>query len=224
MPFSDARAGAGHVWIPYERDVVREAPQIEPGMPLTQQVEATLRNHYAANATAAVSHGSQPTDRSDPRQQPADSRATHATVRLATAQPAPEPEPGPMPPPRLPQRPPPPVAPPPEGEQAQTGFAYGGEQQQAPPQQQQAPPPEQQPFQQPQQPFQQPPPYGYQPAPPPAYGYQQQQPPAEPDPLAVLSGLPAGHVIEIELSGNLTISGELRHVRIVPPDDPGFRR
>src|SRR6476469_8920455 len=57
VPFGDATAGAGHVWVPYERDVVRNAPQIEPGVPLTQQVEAVLRNHYAANATAAVAHG-----------------------------------------------------------------------------------------------------------------------------------------------------------------------
>ena len=34
VPFSDPTAGAGHVWVPYERDVVREAPQIEPGVPL----------------------------------------------------------------------------------------------------------------------------------------------------------------------------------------------
>ena len=81
VPFGDATAGAGHVWVPYERDVVREAPQIKPGVPLTQQVEATLRNHYAANAAAAVGHGSQPSthagsDRQEPR----------ATVRLAAAE------------------------------------------------------------------------------------------------------------------------------------------
>jgi hypothetical protein len=31
-------------------------------------------------------------------------------------------------------------------------------------------------------------------------------------------------MIEIELTGNLTISGELRHVRIIPPGEaPGYR-
>ena len=113
VPFGDATAGAGHVWVPYERDVVREAPQIKPGVPLTQQVEATLRNHYAANAAAAVGHGSQPSthagsDRQEPR----------ATVRLAAAEsiPSDPPSSGPeptLPPPRLPQRPAPPVQPPP---------------------------------------------------------------------------------------------------------------
>ena len=112
VPFSDATAGAGHVWVPYERDVVREAPQIKPGVPLTQQVEATLRNHYAANAAAAVGHGSQPsTHAGSARQEP------RATVRLAAAESIPsDPPSGPeptVPPPRLPQRPAPPVQPPP---------------------------------------------------------------------------------------------------------------
>ena len=31
IPFEDATAGAGHVWVPYEREVVRDAPEIEPG-------------------------------------------------------------------------------------------------------------------------------------------------------------------------------------------------
>ncbi len=246
VPFGDATAGAGHVWIPYERDVVREAPQIEPGVPLTQQVEATLRNHYAANAAAAVSHGSQPLDRTDIGRPPAPESRPQATVRLAAAQPVPEP--APVPPPRLPQRPAPPVSAPPAAEQAPPAFApeppapapqpqpvqppplQQHAQQQMPPQQQQMPPQQQMQVQQPQpqmQPPQQPYPYGQ-----PPYGYQQPQqqtppppqaPPA-PDPLAMLAGLPAGHMIEIELSGNLTISGELRNVRIVPPDDSGYRR
>ncbi len=54
IPFEDATAGAGHVWIPYERDVVREAPEVESGSPLTQQLEAELRRHYAANAAPAA--------------------------------------------------------------------------------------------------------------------------------------------------------------------------
>ncbi len=57
IPFEDATAGAGHVWVPYEREVVRTAPEIASGAPLTQHVEASLRNHYAANAPASISHG-----------------------------------------------------------------------------------------------------------------------------------------------------------------------
>jgi hypothetical protein len=301
VPFDQATPGDDNVWIPYERSVVREAPQIEPGVPLTQQVEATLRNHYAANTAAAVAHGYQSAGREGDQEGAPDSRATSATVRLATAGSQPESEPEqaePMPPPQLPLRPAPPIDAPPAPEQQPEPYGYepaaeGGQPppppfppprqpgpgqppqpgpqqqstpQQVPPQQpqpQQVPPqqpqPQQVPPQQPQPPYghepqpqpqqapgpppQQPqpqqPPYGYEPqppapAPPPQagarFGYQPppvQQvppPPPEPDPLDVLAGLPPGHMVEIELSGSLTISGELRHARVVPPDDPSSHR
>ena len=217
VPFGDATAGAGHVWVPYERDVVREAPQIEPGAPLTQQVEATLRNHYAANAAAAVSQGARsareprgPQQQQPPQAPQQEPGGARATVRLA-AQPPPAPEPAPVPPPRMPDRPPPPVNVPAREPQPE----YGHESQ-PPPEQPQAYPygaPEPAPQ-----------PYAYR-QPPAAYPYQpppQQQapppPPPAPDPLAILSSLPPGQMIEIELSGTLTISGQLRHVRIVPPE------
>ena len=226
VPFSDATAGAGHVWVPYERDVVRNAPQIEPGVPLTQQVEATLRNHYAANATAAVAHGSSPSGRSTGSSQP------RATVRLASAEsipPAPpiRPEsadpqqPANFPPPRLPQRPPPPVQPPPPQPQEPQ---YETPRYEAPPAPPQAPPPAQpQPFPYQQQYLTQPAPqqaYSYQ-QPPPAEYRQPAPPPPQADPMAVLAAIPAGSMIEIELDGNLTISGELRQVRITPPGSSG---
>ena len=221
VPFGDATAGAGHVWLPYDRDVVRNAPQIEPGVPLTQQVEATLRNHYASNATPAVAHGS---SSSRTAGQP------HATVRLASAESIPpspprrpEPEPAPFPPPRLPQRPAPPVQPPPVQEPQYEAPRY--EMPPAPqpvppapapqPMQAQQPYPYQQPYAQPQQPA---PPYGYQQG-----GYEQPPQPEypQPDPMAVLAAIPAGSMIEIELEGNLTITGELRQVRITPPGTAG---
>ena len=218
VPFGDATAGAGHVWVPYERDVVREAPQIEPGAPLTQQVETTLRNHYAANAAAAVSQGARsareprgPQQQQPPQTPQQEPGGTRATVRLA-AQPPPAPEPAPVPPPRMPDRPPPPVNVPASEPQPE----YGHESPPPPPEQPQAYPygaPEPAPQ-----------PYAYR-QPPAAYPYQpppQQQapppPPPAPDPLAILSSLPPGQMIEIELSGTLTISGQLRHVRIVPPE------
>jgi hypothetical protein len=37
--------------------------------------------------------------------------------------------------------------------------------------------------------------------------------------MAVFDAIPAGSLIEIELEGNLTVSGELRRVRITPPRD-----
>jgi hypothetical protein len=214
VPVADATAGAGHVWVPYERGVVREAPQVEPGAPLTQQVEVTLRNPYAANAAAAVAHGSGPPRTQGPPEPqaarpPYEQEGTRATVRLA-AEPAPEPPR--VPPPRMPDRPPPPVNAPPREDAPEYGY-------EAPPQ----PPSE--------------PPYGYVPPVPAAqqgHGYgqppagnpyqpapQQQAPPAPPpapDPLAILSSLPAGQTIEIEISGTLTIRGELRNIRIVPPE------
>jgi sporulation protein YlmC with PRC-barrel domain len=46
LPLNDAVAGAGHVWVPYEKDLIRRAPQVPPGMPVAQQLEAALCAHY----------------------------------------------------------------------------------------------------------------------------------------------------------------------------------
>jgi len=216
IPFGDATAGAGHVWVPYEREVVRSAPEIEPGVPLTQQLEATLRNHYATNAAASAPQG-------DPG---AGSGQFRATVRLTPADSRPGPaDPSQFPPPRLPQRPAPPVQspqqpyadpyevpPPPQQPYAQPAPP--------PPPSPSAPPPPQPHYQQEPQ---APPPYGYQPQPsyPPAepvgVAAPAPPPPPMPDPAALLAAIPAGSLIEIELEGNVTISGAVGHVRIAPP-------
>lgn len=230
IPFNDVTTGSGHLWIPYERDVVWAAPQIEPGVPLTRQVEATLSNHFATSATAAVPHRSQPAAEVDPG-------AATATVRLASDQPEPpagDPEQSPLPPPRLPRRPPPPVvapqagnaSPPPQRPPAPPAqFPQAGAPRYEEPRYEYQPQPAAQPPQQP--------PYVYQPvyqAPPPPPGYQYQQvpepppQPVAPDPSAMLAAIPPGSQIELELSGNLTIRGELRHVRITPRDDGPERR
>ncbi len=97
IPFEDATAGAGHVWVPYERDVVRDAPQIEPGAPLTQQVELSLRRHYAANSPAAferAEHLGSTVERMG------DDAPAETTSRSAGDEP---------PSPRMPERPAPPV-------------------------------------------------------------------------------------------------------------------
>jgi hypothetical protein len=74
IPLRDAVAGAGHVWVPYEKDLIRRAPAVAAGMPVTQQAEATLCSHYgvmssrgaeisalpAAAITAASVHGPPP--------------------------------------------------------------------------------------------------------------------------------------------------------------------
>lgn len=46
LPLQDAVAGAGQVWVPYEKDMIRRAPQVAPGMPITQEREAALCAHY----------------------------------------------------------------------------------------------------------------------------------------------------------------------------------
>ncbi len=164
IPFEDASAGAGHVWVPYERDVVRGAPEVEPGAPLTQQVESALRDHYVSNA--ALSHSDQAAAAVTPG----------AVSELAHEHQQPE-----HPPPQYPPRPapqPPQMQPAPQPPQQQPAPQY--------PQQQPAPQyPQQQPA--PQYPQQQPAPIQYpQQAPPqrPApIQYPQQQPQQQPAPI-----------------------------------------
>ena len=200
IPFEDATAGAGHVWVPYESEIVRGAPEIEPGAPLTHQVEASLRAHYAGFSPGTAAQRSEPPDAG-----PAPSAApAAATIRLRGI---------------ADQVPPPPPPPPPSHQQPAQAFGAGATS--APPQ----------PQGQPGAPtWDQPPP---RPAPPiaaaaPASGWagsqrpqepdRPQQPPS-PDPMEALQGIAAsggGHYVEIELSGELSIRGELRSVRVIP--------
>ena len=74
LPIRDAVAGNGHVWIPYEKDLIRRAPQVAAGMPITQELERALCAHYgvmssrgaeiaevpASALTAASVHGPPP--------------------------------------------------------------------------------------------------------------------------------------------------------------------
>jgi len=46
VPLNDAVAGVGHVWVPYEKELIRRAPQVSAGMPVTQEREAALCAHY----------------------------------------------------------------------------------------------------------------------------------------------------------------------------------
>ena len=46
IPLQDAVGGAGHVWIPYEKDLIRRAPQIAVGAPVAQEREIMLCAHY----------------------------------------------------------------------------------------------------------------------------------------------------------------------------------
>jgi PRC-barrel domain protein len=46
LPIRDVVAGTGHIWIPYEKDLIRRAPQVVAGMPLAQDLERELCVHY----------------------------------------------------------------------------------------------------------------------------------------------------------------------------------
>ena len=226
IPFEDATAGAGHVWVPYEREIVGAAPEIEPGAPLTHQVEASLRSHYAASTR----QGTTPRERgAAPQASQPDSVSGFgtATVRLHGA-PEAEPPPAfgvggqPAPPPIRERRP---TSCPParrrrsprrrRGMRSPPGGAPRPRAGAASPQ-----PPPAQPY--PPQPAQ---PYAY-PTQPQAPGWapqpdwsRQEPPPPEPDPIQSLRSLadsPEVHYVEIELTGELSIRGELRSVRIVP--------
>ena len=77
LPVKDVVAGSGHVWVPYEKDLIRRAPQVAAGMPVTQEREAELCAHYgvmssrgaeiagipASALTAASVHGPPPVSR-----------------------------------------------------------------------------------------------------------------------------------------------------------------
>lgn len=53
IPFRDATAGTGHVWVPYEREVVRSAPEVAVDDELTEQREASVRRHYEVQGSVA---------------------------------------------------------------------------------------------------------------------------------------------------------------------------
>jgi hypothetical protein len=55
VPAGDAVAGAGHVWVPYPRDVLRGAPRIEPGEPIDIEREKELSGHYGIGRATELS-------------------------------------------------------------------------------------------------------------------------------------------------------------------------
>jgi hypothetical protein len=46
LPLRDCAGGAGHVWTAYPRELIRGAPGIQPGTPLTREQELEICSHY----------------------------------------------------------------------------------------------------------------------------------------------------------------------------------
>src|SRR3954451_19133028 len=49
IPFLDCAAGAGHVWVPHTRTVLRDAPVIDPERSLTREQELAICAHYGVH-------------------------------------------------------------------------------------------------------------------------------------------------------------------------------
>ena len=62
LPVRDAVAGTGHVWIPYEKDLIRRAPQIPAGMPIAQELERALCVHYGVMSSRGAEIAEVPAD------------------------------------------------------------------------------------------------------------------------------------------------------------------
>jgi hypothetical protein len=55
VPFEMAAGGAEHVWVPFTRETIRTAPEVDPAVGLDPLAEAELCAHYEIAAGAARS-------------------------------------------------------------------------------------------------------------------------------------------------------------------------
>jgi len=46
IPFRDCAGGVGHVWVPFDRDVLRSSPSLDALKPLTREQELMICEHY----------------------------------------------------------------------------------------------------------------------------------------------------------------------------------
>jgi PRC-barrel domain len=235
VPFAQAASGAGHVWIPFEREVVRGAPAVRPSAPLSHELSDTLRRYYAESGHP-VGGGTRADDalRASPEAAPVQERVAEQVVSQAAttstgqtrgpAPPPPEPprhEPRRHPawaqasaerapvaePPPLPPLPPRPSAPAPEER-----FAAPRQQERSFPRSYEAPPP---PPREPLRPDEvarqrqmaQPPP------PPP-----QRPPAAQRPPKLEELRLSVGDGVDMELVGRLQFRGNVVRMQPLRPD------
>jgi len=54
VPTRDAVGGVGEVWVPYDREMLKGAPRIEPGEELDLARETELSAHYEINRAAQL--------------------------------------------------------------------------------------------------------------------------------------------------------------------------
>lgn len=57
----ECAAAAGKVWVPYDREVIREAPAIDPALPLNKEQERLVLDHYDIPET--IGRGAEISDR-----------------------------------------------------------------------------------------------------------------------------------------------------------------
>lgn len=50
IPLHDCAGVAGRVWVAHEREVVREAPSVDPGKPLAREHELEICAHFGVDA------------------------------------------------------------------------------------------------------------------------------------------------------------------------------
>jgi hypothetical protein len=62
VPARDAVAAGGHVWVPYARDLIRKAPRLDAGKPITRDTEQQLLDHYGVG-TGEVGRGAELAER-----------------------------------------------------------------------------------------------------------------------------------------------------------------
>jgi hypothetical protein len=52
VPARDAVAAGSRVWVPYDREAIRRAPRLKPGVALNREQETTLLDHYRITGAA----------------------------------------------------------------------------------------------------------------------------------------------------------------------------
>jgi hypothetical protein len=55
VPAPDAVGGAGRVWVPYPREMLRGGPKVDPAQPLDLEREAELSAHYHVDRARRLS-------------------------------------------------------------------------------------------------------------------------------------------------------------------------